>query len=205
TIRSVIRLFDPANYDKRLSGDLILLQLNQSIMFSETVRPIRLPESNENFDYRIGAVSGYGATFFQDQKTIKPINILNMVRVPILPKSSCQELYKNAFKDDATFALEFIRKNKLICAGYMQGGRDACIGDSGGPLAVCMDDWMTPRSISMNRLLTRVYLAERHRQQRQCNGTWKLAGIISIGYRCAEPRIPGLYIDITSKTLLVIK
>ncbi|KAH7643230.1 hypothetical protein HUG17_9921 [Dermatophagoides farinae] len=206
TIRSVKRVFDPAKYDPQLSGDLILLQLNESIIIGETIQPIYLPESDENFDYHIGTVSGYGSTLFQ--KTFKPANILHMIQVPILPTSSCIELYKKAFKDGATttnVAMEFIRNKKLICAGYKQGGYDACIGDSGGPLAVCVDDWMMTmamkRSISMNRLLlTRLYPIERQPQQqrqRQCNGKWKLAGIISIGYRCAEPSIPGLYIDIT--------
>ncbi|KAH9418981.1 Transmembrane protease serine 11D [Dermatophagoides pteronyssinus] len=196
-VRSVIRIFDPAKSDQRLSGDLILLQLNQSITISSKIQPIRLPEMDDNFDYQIGVASGYGATFFQDPKTIKPINILHSVSVPILPKSSCLELYRKAFKDGATIAEDLIQKNKLICAGYRQGGSDACIGDSGGPLAVCVDDfWSSWRRRRRSNSMTRSSSSSNY-LDKQCNGQWKLAGIISIGYRCAEPQLPGLYIDLT--------
>lgn len=53
--------------------------------------------------------------------------------------------------------------NKMICAGFMEGKQDACQGDSGGPL---------------------VYLK---------NGTFYLIGIVSYGYRCAQPGFPGIY------------
>lgn len=55
-----------------------------------------------------------------------------------------------------------------ICAGEKKGGKDSCRGDSGGPL-------MLPQT-----------------------GAYYQIGIISFGYKCAEPGYPGVYTRVTS-------
>ena len=55
-----------------------------------------------------------------------------------------------------------------VCAGLPQGGVDACQGDSGGPLTVAY------------------------------NGAALLAGVVSSGSGCADPKFPGLYTRVTS-------
>ncbi|KAA0197334.1 hypothetical protein HAZT_HAZT001613 [Hyalella azteca] len=57
---------------------------------------------------------------------------------------------------------------RILCAGFAQGGRDACQGDSGGPL---MSPVFNPGE------QTKYYLV----------------GVVSLGFRCAEPGYPGIY------------
>lgn len=55
--------------------------------------------------------------------------------------------------------------DRNICAGYLQGQKDSCQGDSGGPLM-----WIN-----------------------SYDSKYYLIGIVSFGYKCAEPGYPGVY------------
>ena len=55
--------------------------------------------------------------------------------------------------------------DSLMCTGLKEGGRDACKGDSGGGLLYQEED----------------------------SGHWVEVGIISSGYKCGLPRVPGIY------------
>ena len=57
---------------------------------------------------------------------------------------------------------------QTLCAGYSQGGMDSCQGDSGGPMAALSEN------------------------------IWYFYGVVSFGYQCAVPGIPGVYTRVTS-------
>lgn len=84
--------------------------------------------------------------------------ILRGAFVPIVNQDTCIKMYK--------------RKNKvtpqMICAGYLEGGKDSCQGDSGGPLT------------------------------KKMNGEAVLVGVVSWGWKCAESNHAGVYSRVTS-------
>jgi uncharacterized repeat protein (TIGR01451 family) len=82
---------------------------------------------------------------------------LHQVQVPIITNSQCESWY-----DDSVGPDDWITVN-MLCAGFAEGGKDACYGDSGGPL-------MIPDGQG-----------------------WRLAGIVSWGWDCARPYQPGVY------------
>ena len=81
-------------------------------------------------------------------------NRLFQVEVPLVSNQQCATNYE-ASGIDIT--------EKMLCAGFKQGGKDSCQGDSGGPLLY------------------------------QLNGTWQQVGIVSFGEGCALPGFPGVY------------
>ncbi|KAK3597930.1 hypothetical protein CHS0354_042273 [Potamilus streckersoni] len=69
--------------------------------------------------------------------------------------------------DVCTYLMDRPIPETEVCAGLKQGGVDTCQGDSGGPL-VCFKD-----------------------------GVWKVTGIVSWGYACADAYQPGVYTRVT--------
>jgi hypothetical protein len=104
----------------------------------------------------LATVTGWGAT--SEGGTVAAI--LQEVKVPLVSNAAC-----GAAVESAPIT------GNMLCAGYLEGGKDSCQGDSGGPLVVPDE-----------------------------NGGWKLAGLVSFGFGCAQPDEYGVYARVSRYT-----
>ncbi|XP_059611197.1 venom serine protease Bi-VSP [Phlebotomus argentipes] len=152
---------------KRILNDIALLRLAEAAILSDRVSPVCLPTEmnlrHMNLTYYQPFVTGWGATSYKGPSA----NILQQAQVPILPNTDCETNYKANFP-----TLTF--DERIICAGWPSGGRDACTGDSGSGLFL--------PQLSADKTY---YF-------------YNIVGIVSYGYECALPGFPGVYTRVTS-------
>ncbi|XP_028639726.1 mannan-binding lectin serine protease 1 isoform X3 [Grammomys surdaster] len=139
-------LYNPSTFE----NDLGLVELSESPRLNDFVMPVCLPEQPSTEGTMV-IVSGWGKQFLQRF----PENLME-IEIPIVNYDTCQEAYvplrKKVTKD-------------MVCAGEKEGGKDACAGDSGGPM-VTKD-------------------AERDQ--------WYLVGVVSWGEDCGKKDRYGVY------------
>ncbi|XP_062957150.1 brain-specific serine protease 4-like [Cynocephalus volans] len=141
-------------------ADIALVRLEHSIQFSERILPICLPDFSIRFTVNTDCwIAGWGS--IHDGVPLPHPQTLQKLKVPIIDSEVCSHLYWRGAGQGAI-------TEDMLCAGYLEGERDACLGDSGGPL-MC-----------------------------QVDGAWLLAGVISWGEGCAERNRPGVYISLAS-------
>lgn len=104
----------------------------------------------------MSTVAGWGTT---TEGSHSLPNLLQRVEVPLVSQASCNKSYPNKITD------------RMICAGYTEGGKDSCQGDSGGPLISKSDD-----------------------------GQNYLIGVVSWGAGCARAGFPGVYSKVNFAT-----
>ncbi|XP_034936659.1 trypsin-1-like [Chelonus insularis] len=131
------------------NNDIALIKIKGIIKFEGSMRPVCLPEKGSSFAGKNGIVTGWGA--IEESGSLS--NTLQEVVVPILSNAECRA---------TKYPSKKITDN-MICAGFIEGGKDSCQGDSGGPLHV-LD-----------------------------NQIYKVVGIVSWGEGCAVPGYPGVY------------
>ncbi|CAG0878941.1 unnamed protein product [Darwinula stevensoni] len=132
-------------------NDLAILELNSSCM--EKPQTVCLPDDPGDFRNHEAIVVGWGSSYLGGPH--QPI--LQQVLVNIYPQEECESLYEGI-------------TNAHLCAGdHVNGGKDACKWDSGGPLHVL--------------------------QERK----WVQVGIVSYGISCSGPPTqPGVYMNVSS-------
>ena len=149
----VAQIFVHKYFNKPLqySNDVALLKLAKPAKLNKDVGVACLPDFHHHLsDNKTCWITGWGTTTLEGNIP----NQLQEASVQIVLRERCAKAYP--CKIDSS----------MLCAGFDDGGIDACTGDSGGPL-VC-----------------------------KFNGKWYLEGIISWGDTCASPKKYGVYANV---------
>jgi len=147
----------PQYKDIGFVNDVSLLRLEKEVNFTDFVRPVCLPEKETEIrDGRICTVVGWGQLFETGRVFRKlsfyfvpmdvsinnvcysliirlslnynlfPADTLQEVQLPLISTAECRKR--------TLFLPLYKLTDEMFCAGFDRGGRDACLGDSGGPL-----------------------------------------------------------------------
>ncbi len=151
----VTRVIVHPNYDENtMDYDYALVQLSGN----STKTPIEVNTQRISIpanDSIMVTTAGWGLT--SESGWTLP-DILNKVDVPLVNSNTCQQAYGNI-------------TDRMLCAGFAQGGKDSCQGDSGGPVFM-----------------------------KKADGKFLLLGTVSFGEGCARPNRYGVYTDVTAVT-----
>ena len=159
--RDITQVYVHNDYDdSTFQNDIALLRLKQNVETDNLAR-LTLTQTetvieNESNTKVIGwgTTEAYAPTDY-DSVEHEISNTLLEATVPLRTDAVCTTSYEDhATKYDSS---------TMLCAGFDEGGTDACHGDSGGPLLY------------------------------NDNGDWKQVGIVSWGYGCANANSPGVY------------
>ncbi|KAH7945331.1 hypothetical protein HPB49_009666 [Dermacentor silvarum] len=146
--------------------DVALLRLDRHVRYQENILPICLPPRGWTFEGWRASVTGWGKT----DSTLSNrygTRVLQKVEVPIITRSECEHWHHIR-------GIRIRIHQEMMCAGYKEGRRDACVGDSGGPMMLNL------------------------------NGRWTLVGITSAGFGCAQSFQPGIYHQVSMSVDWVI-
>ncbi len=149
------RIIVHPNYSEdTMNFDFALIELSSSST-APTI-PLNSTEIVIGADQIMSTVAGWGTV---REGSYSLPNELRKVDVPLIPADKCNSAYKNQITD------------RMICAGYDEGGKDSCQGDSGGPL-----------------IATDV----------QSNQPY-LIGVVSWGQGCARAKLFGVYAKVNAE------
>jgi len=106
----------------------------------------------------LATVAGWGSTAYPVTPHTYPTDLMEEVDLPVVSNTTCSQVSGYDMTDN------------MLCAGYAEGGKDSCSGDSGGPLFV------------------------------KDGSNYIVIGIVSNGYQCAQPNYYGIYTKVANYT-----
>lgn len=146
--------YQPSNSSHPGDNDIALVRLSSSLQFGRHINQICFPDSFNFFNPgKRCIITGWGHTLWKGNSS----SVLREAGIDLVSKPVCNS--ESSY--NGTIGPNF------LCAGYKEGGTDACYYDSGGPLACPISD-----------------------------GRWVLAGIVSWGEKCALPNKYGVYTNV---------
>lgn len=98
-------------------------------------------------------VTGWGSTSDIQKKNYS--TLLSYIEIPMVPRNECAQVMRHTISDN------------MLCAGTLGDRKDACIGDSGGPMITKYKD------------------------------TWFLVGLVSWGEGCGKKEKFGVYTKVS--------
>ncbi|XP_035729179.1 serine protease hepsin-like [Vespa mandarinia] len=121
-IQNIAQLIPHNLYDDHtFDYDVGLIKLASELKFSSTVNIVKLPSVNANVPGGINAIiTGWGKTGTTDTS-----NALQALTIPTIDQQKCTEIFRKS---------PYQITQRMMCAGYLSGDKDACQSDSGGPL-----------------------------------------------------------------------
>ena len=153
----------PGYSASRSQDDIALLHLERPVAFSALIQPACLPEDGDEHVGETVKLAGWGAIeFLHDSQAV-----LHEVDLKIVSEDECERQYVGTYDYSHQFPGGF--QDTKLCAKSADGSpKDACTGDSGGPLTY-----------------------------RGSDGRYQLVGVVSTGVGCGSPKYPGVYTRIS--------
>ncbi|XP_043926331.1 mannan-binding lectin serine protease 1 isoform X3 [Protopterus annectens] len=128
--------FDPENYN----NDIALVKLKNQVTMNEYVMPVCLPQFSHELEgphpNTLGLVAGWGlsnpnitADDISSSSLRTASDILQYVKLPVVLQTECRISYESR-------SAKYNITDNMFCAGYYEGGKDTCLGDSGGAFVI---------------------------------------------------------------------
>ncbi len=157
--RVVTNVFVHPEYEvESFDFDIALLELSYDE--NSSAQPASLYSGSPKSGQKV-IVTGWGVRFYSNSGTPydldddifgdRPVK-LEEVELSVIDNVQCATINKGGRVTE-----------NMLCAGLIEGGKDSCVGDSGGPLMA----WQA--------------------------GEYRIAGVVSFGYGCAIPGKYGVY------------
>ncbi|OXB75636.1 UNVERIFIED_CONTAM: hypothetical protein H355_001280 [Colinus virginianus] len=128
--------FDIQNYNH----DIALVKLKEKVTMGNYVMPICLPQFEHELEgphpNTLGLVAGWGISnpnitvdeiISSGMRTLS--DILQYVKLPVVLHAECKTSYESRSGNYSV-------TENMFCAGYYEGGKDTCLGDSGGAFVI---------------------------------------------------------------------